>query len=494
MHKNKVHKLSIFVVTLVFSLTGSNLFFQKKTDAARNIIFPVIGKSSYVNDFNADRHVRGQHRKHHAIDIIANKGQKLVAAVTGTIIDVQYPEPDWGYSVTIRDSDGYRYTYIHMNDDNPGTNDGNGGGMNAYAADIREGNKVVRGQLIGKVGDSGFSNGIPHLHFEMHGPSGNVINPYHSLKVSKKISKPVANYPKQTYEQLPHSYTFRGGASIDMGNFDGDIANEIAVGAGKGGKLVRTYEKNGSKTGEFTPYNPKFDGGIDVAAGDIDNDGSDEIITGAGVGGSLVKVFEPNGQLISSFRPYEESFKGGVYVASGDIDNDGEDEIITGPKSASSPRVRGFEMDGTRLVSFYAYDISFRGGIYVASGDTSGDTTDEIITGPGRSHDPIVRVFNQSGVRIEGFYAYLNSFRGGVRVESDNIRNDYLKDEILTVGSSKASPRASLFSSDGTRIKYSSYFAEEWWRGPYDIGVADGEAYATLGVNRRTSVRLAPNL
>src|SRR5690349_12308451 len=118
-------KISVFLVVFLLCFFADLFGIKNEVSAARSIIFPVIGSSSYSNDFYAPR---GDIR-HNAIDILAGKGQKLVAAVDGTIVDVQYPQPNWGYSVTIRDTDGYRYTYIHMNDDNPGTNDGKGGGM-----------------------------------------------------------------------------------------------------------------------------------------------------------------------------------------------------------------------------------------------------------------------------------------------------------------------------------------------------------------------------
>lgn len=149
---------------------------------ARDITFPVIGSASYSNDYYAQR----ASGPHHATDIIGKKHQRLVAVVSGTITDVQHPEPYWGYSVTIRDDAGYRYRYIHMNNDTPGTDNGAGGGMNAYAPDIREGNRVVKGQHIGYIGDSGNAeNTVSHVHFEMFKPDGGVTNPYSSLLAQK---------------------------------------------------------------------------------------------------------------------------------------------------------------------------------------------------------------------------------------------------------------------------------------------------------------------
>src|SRR6185436_13988018 len=113
---------------------------QAELSAIRTIVFPVIGNVTYYDDFG---NVRVGHT-HEGNDLMGKKMMPLVAVVDGTITNVNYPEESWGYSVTIKDKDGYTYHYLHMNNDNPGTDDGKGDGMNAYAADVKEGNKVVK--------------------------------------------------------------------------------------------------------------------------------------------------------------------------------------------------------------------------------------------------------------------------------------------------------------------------------------------------------------
>ncbi len=53
----------------------------------------------------------------------------------------------------------------------------------------------------------------------------------------------------------------------------------------------------------------------------------------------------------------------------------------------------GISTDG-RVVAFFAYDPGFRGGVNVAVGDTRGDGRLQVITGPGDTGGPHVRVMN----------------------------------------------------------------------------------------------------
>jgi len=146
----------------------------------RSIAFPVGGDFRFRNDFAEPR--GGGTREHLGIDIIASKMTPAVAATDGEIVFIAIPQPSWGYSITIRDAEGYTYRYLHLNNDTPGTDDGAGGVAYAYEAGLSRGSRVVKGQRIGWVGDSGNAEStVSHLHFEMRDPNRVVINPYETL-------------------------------------------------------------------------------------------------------------------------------------------------------------------------------------------------------------------------------------------------------------------------------------------------------------------------
>lgn len=187
---------------------------------------------------------------------------------------------------------------------------------------------------------------------------------------------------------LAYDANFKGGASVAVGDINGDKKAEIIVGSGRGGKShVRVFDKQGRYLGYYLfPFSSDFKGGVDLAAGDVDRDKKDEIIVSqASHGQAWVKVYktDPSKFVVSNFLAYHANFKGGVNVAAGDIDNDGAAEIVTGPGMGGGPQIRAFETDGRPLsINFFPYDRNYRGGVSPAVGDVDGGKTMEIVTAP----------------------------------------------------------------------------------------------------------------
>jgi len=452
----------------------------------RDIVFPVIGSVNYTDDFGAPR----AGHTHEGNDLLGQKLLKLVATVTGTVRFVAWPEPSYGYYVSIQDAAGYRYNYLHINNDTTGTDDGNGGGTAAYAPYIYDGAKVVAGQLIGWMGDSGNAESTtPHLHFEARTSDNTPFSPYDSLQAASHVDAPVAA-PQEEGELLPYG-EFTGGSHIALGNVDADAALEVISGAGPGGgPEVRTFDKKGKYLTSFFAYDEGFRGGVDVATGDANGDGVDEIITGAGPGGTPeVRIFRADGTFVRSFLAYAETFQNGITVAAGDIDGNGKAEIITGTQVGGAAQVRVFTPKGVPLSSFFAYDQAFRGGVDVAVRPASKKHRARIITAAGEGGSPEVRVFQTGGTLIRQFFAYDETFRGGVRVSVGNVDTTSKATEIMTVPASGGAADIRTFSLKGVLLDYDTAF-EEWWRGGYDIAVGDDTKFISSGPHgRRASVR-----
>lgn len=132
------------------------------------LTFPVAGKVWYADDYAAHR---SGGRRHQATDIFAPKDTPVYAAVDGVICwltGVGEPVPSYGYMLRICGDDGRRYSYLHLHNDNTGTDDAAGDALGAYAPGIRVGARVTAGQHVGFLGDSGNAEETdPHLHFEI---------------------------------------------------------------------------------------------------------------------------------------------------------------------------------------------------------------------------------------------------------------------------------------------------------------------------------------
>ncbi len=459
-----------------------------KGQEVRSITFPVLGSNRFGDDFGDPR---SGGRVHEGNDIFGFKGQPLLATVDGTLRSVPYPEPYWGYAITIEDEDGYAYVYYHVNNDTPGTDDGLGGGMNAYAPDMERGNPVVAGQIIGWMGDSGNAEGTaPHLHFEIRTPNYTPINPYESLLAAQHVSR--ATIPPPLPGELLPFGEFRGGARIAVGDVHPTAGEELVVGAGPGGgPQVRIYDSQNQLLSQFFALPTTFRGGVDVATGDVDGDGLSEIIVGNGPGADPeVRVFKSDGTLVSMFLAYPSGLRTGISVASADLNFDGKADIVTAPSRGAGPLVRIFNADGTVLGQFFAYSQTFRGGVDVAAVDATTESDAAIITGAGTTGGPHVRIFSPKAVLMGQFMAYDPAFRGGVRVTAGNIQNNNEAPEIAVAPLSGGGPNVRIYNLQAQLTGYYTREFEIWWRGGYDVAAGDSSLRISAVGGRRASVRV----
>jgi murein DD-endopeptidase MepM/ murein hydrolase activator NlpD len=147
--------------------------------SGKRIIFPVLGRSHYTNDFGDPR---GQGR-HEGIDIVAPKKSLAVAAEAGKV-KFWTTSARAGCMLYLYGDSGTTYLYIHLNNDLTMANDNRGRcapGI-AFAPGLKTGQRVAAGEPVGFVGDSGDANGITaHLHFELHPHDGAAASPFTAL-------------------------------------------------------------------------------------------------------------------------------------------------------------------------------------------------------------------------------------------------------------------------------------------------------------------------
>jgi hypothetical protein len=250
---------------------------------------------------------------------------------------------------------------------------------------------------------------------------------------------------------LAYPATFLGGVRVASGDVDGDGDLDIITAPGPGmGPQVKVFDgTTGLEIRSFFAYNTGFNGGVFVAAGDIDGDGSADIITGPDDGTitSELKVFRgTNLAVIANFAPYGIGYNDGVRVAAGDVNGDGRVDIITG--AADTPHVKVFHgQTKAEIASFIAFSPAIlNSGVFVAAGDVNGDGAADIIAGAGANAAPQVRVFNgRTGADLRSFFAYELNFKGGVRVASGDVNGDGRADLTTSPGPGR-SPQIKNFN------------------------------------------------
>ena len=172
-------------------------------------------------------------------------------------------------------------------------------------------------------------------------------------------------------------------------------------------------------------------------------------------GGPNVAVYSgKDNALLISFFAYNAAFTGGVRVAAGDVDGSGQVALICGAGPGGGPNITVFHVgaDGslTMVSSFFAYDPRNNLGIYVAAGDLNGDQKAEIIAGAGPGGGPNVTTFDVNGALRLTFFPYNPAFSGGVRVGAAHLSDGSVN--ILTVAGPGGGADVRRFDGAGNQL------------------------------------------
>ena len=172
--------LTLFVFLLTAGAASASSLANVPT-----LVFPVLGEASYIDDFGD---ARGQ-GAHEGNDILAPRRALALAAEAGTV-KFHITSSRAGCMLYLEGESGTEYLYIHLNNDLTSGNDNQGTCVSgvAFAKGLKSGAKVLAGEPIGFVGDSGDADGIhPHLHFEVHPSGGGAVSPYPYLRKAKRL-------------------------------------------------------------------------------------------------------------------------------------------------------------------------------------------------------------------------------------------------------------------------------------------------------------------
>jgi len=150
----KVQKVEVYIDDVVAEPAEKER--EKVAYKKLNFIWPVEGKI-------ADAFNETESKRHQGIDISSPLGVPIRASSSGTVIYSSNTIKGYGNLIILRHSEEFVTVYAHNQ-------------VNL----VEEGSWVERGQIIGKVGQTGRTSG-PHLHFEIR-KNNKAIDPLLFLK------------------------------------------------------------------------------------------------------------------------------------------------------------------------------------------------------------------------------------------------------------------------------------------------------------------------
>jgi hypothetical protein len=182
-HRTTARGVIFLAAAIGLAAGGAAAYGAMTAPPPEHIIFPLVGKVQYIDDFGAPR----GNGRHQGNDLISAKRSPAVAAESGK---VKYWTTSGaaGCMLYLYGDSGTTYYYIHLNNDLTLRNDNRGKCVKGVAYTVKNGAKVAAGQQIAYVGDSGDADGgSPHLHFELHPNGGRAVSPYAWLQKAYRL-------------------------------------------------------------------------------------------------------------------------------------------------------------------------------------------------------------------------------------------------------------------------------------------------------------------
>ncbi len=140
----------------------SNIKYSAKFLESGKFLWPVPSTTRISSNFG-----NRWGKSHTGIDIPAKKGSDIISAEDG-VVTFSGRMSGYGRIIVIKHGGKYSTVYAHNNSNL-----------------VKKGQKIYRGQLIAKVGNSGKSTGS-HLHFEMR-KNAKAINPIAFIRKSRNF-------------------------------------------------------------------------------------------------------------------------------------------------------------------------------------------------------------------------------------------------------------------------------------------------------------------
>ena len=214
----------------------------------------------------------------------------------------------------------------------------------------------------------------------------------------------------------------------------------------------------------------------------------------------------PDGVPYAEISVLSPHFLGGVRVAVGNFVGDSNLELAVAAGPGGGPRVELFRLDANDMPtglpeSFYAMNVGFSGGLFVARANTLGTGLDSLVVTADATGGPRVEVFNDnaaingatpndgrlSNSLVDNFYVFEPAFKGGVRVAAGRNLAAAGGDFVAFAAGPCGGPRvivvkdtnSNYMLSDDLPTAESFYAIEQTWNGGLFVAFGDAGSPST---------------
>lgn len=192
-----------------------------------------------------------------------------------------------------------------------------------------------------------------------------------------------------------------------------------------------------------------------------------------------LSVFTPDGAYTSTTELHLPFAQPSAFIAA-DLGGDGVAELLVASGPGEQPLISVHRQDGSTLGSFSPFpNTVLLNGMSIAVGNFLGDATPEIAVGRWAGHDSTIALFTNMGQPISSFFAFRESFLGGVTLATLYAPTPTEHDLLVVGAGVGGGSHVRVYAGDGAL--HSQFFAADMEeRGGVNVAVLPNTTTPTV--------------